>query len=139
MARDGGRTSTCSAADAGRRQQRAFAFLEAARLLVVDAETDPDLASVSAALAVLAGIAAADAACCGALGRRSRGQDHRQATTLVAQIVPDGKEAAAVLKRLLDLKDEAHYGFYNVGGADLRSALRQAEKLVTFADTVLRR
>jgi hypothetical protein len=34
---------------------------------------------VAAALSVLAGIAAADAACGAVLGRRSRGQDHRQA------------------------------------------------------------
>jgi hypothetical protein len=38
-----------------------------------------DLPGVAAALAVLAGIAAADAACCAALGERSRGQAHQEA------------------------------------------------------------
>ncbi|MCP9486841.1 MAG: hypothetical protein MSC30_13350 [Gaiellaceae bacterium MAG52_C11] len=37
----------------------------------------PASRSVAAALAVHSGIASADAACCAALGRRSRGGDHR--------------------------------------------------------------
>jgi hypothetical protein len=94
---------------------------------------------VCASLAVLAGIAAADAACCRALGRRSRGQDHHQAEELVAQVEPGGKQASNALRRLLDLKDEAHYGFFDVGGNDLRAALRQAEELVKFAEDALSR
>lgn len=88
---------------------------------------------------MLAGIAAADAACCAALGRRARGQNHRDACALVAQIAPGGRRAASRLQRILDLKDEAHYGFFGVGGTHLRAALRQADALVEFADTVLRR
>lgn len=74
-----------------------------------------------------------------ALGRRSRGDSHREAEVLVAKIVPDGTQAAGALRRLLNLKDEAHHGFFGVGGAHLRAALRQAQALVTFADAVLRR
>jgi hypothetical protein len=43
------------------------------------------------------------------------------------------------LGRLLSLKDEAHYGLFDVGGQQLKSALRQASDLVEFAETTLRR
>src|SRR5438270_6900164 len=132
------RTQMCSRADARTRLDHARKFLEVATLIV---EPGQDLAysSAAAALAVLAGIAAADAACCQVLGRRSRAQDHRQAVDLVTQIEPGGKEAAKSLGRLLSLKDQAHYGLFDVAGQDLQTALRQADALVTFAAGVLRR
>ncbi len=102
-------------------------------------ETDTDYVSVAAALAVLAGIAASDAACCKALGRRSRGQDHHEAEGLLRQIEPGGKTAATTLRRLINLKDEAHYGFIDVSGQDLQAAIRQAKALVSFAESVLKR
>jgi hypothetical protein len=95
--------------------------------------------SQAAALAVLAGIAASDSACCKALGRRSRGPDHREAANLVERVTPGGKQAARSLNRLLSLKDQAHYGLFDVGGADLKSALRQASGLIKFAEATLRR
>lgn len=107
-------------------------FLEVAEMTAGEAG-DLEYASAAAALAVLAGIAASDAACCAALGRRSRGQDHQQATGLVEQVEPGGPEAAKALRRLLNLKDEAQYGFFDVGGQDLRAALRQARVLADFA------
>jgi hypothetical protein len=131
------RTQPCSEADAQRRFGHARKFLEVARLTA--SETDTDYVSVSAALAVLAGIAASDAACCGALGRRSRGQDHHEAEDLLRQIEPGGKTAATTLRRLVNLKDEAHYGFLDVSGQDLHAAIRQAEALVSFAETILKR
>jgi hypothetical protein len=42
-------------------------------------------------------------------------------------------------ERLLNLKDEAHYGLFDVGSNDLKSALRQASKLAEFAAEVLQR
>lgn len=102
-------------------------------------EADSDYVSVAAALAVLAGIAASDAACCKALKRRSRSQDHHDAEELLEQITPGGKTAARTLRRLINLKDEAHYGFFDVGGKDVRAAIRQAKELVGFAETVLTR
>ena len=96
-------------------------------------------ANVAAALAVLAGIAATDAACCKALGVRSRGQDHRQAADLVEQIEPGGRDAAKALRRLLDHKDAAEYGFTRVAGQTLVALLRRATDLVAFAEDVLRR
>lgn len=95
--------------------------------------------SVAAALAVLAGIAACDAACCAALGTRARGQDHHEAETLVKQVEPGGPAAATALRRLLDQKDTAHYGLVHVSGQSLKAALRQAQALVGFAATVVGR
>jgi hypothetical protein len=124
--------------EARTRLEHARKFLDVAEL-VSDEAGDVEYASAAAALAVLAGIAAADAACCAALGRRSRGQDHRQATELVGQVAPGGDRAANALRRLLSLKDEAHYGFFDIGGKDLQGALRQAQTLVDFAVEVIQR
>lgn len=140
MPRGSARTQICSSAEARGRLEHARKFLDVAELVAGDTHADEaEYSSASAALAVLAGIAATDAACCKALGRRSRGPDHREAEALVAQIMPDGRQAAGSLRRLLNLKDEAHYGFFGVGGTHLRASLRQAQALVDFADGVVRR
>jgi hypothetical protein len=132
------RTQPCSAGQARTRLGHAEKFLEVAEMTAAEG-ADTEYASAAAALAVLAGIAASDAACCAALGRRSRGQDHRQAVELVEQIAPGGGDAGKALRRVLSLKDEAHYGLFDVGGGDLRAALRQARDLVKFASEVVRR
>jgi hypothetical protein len=133
-----GRTQRCSEQDARARLTHARRFLEVAELTAGEG-SDAQYTSPAAALAVLAGIAAADAACCKALGLCSRAQDHRQAADLVEQVTPSGKQAASSLRRLLSLKDEAHYGLFDVGGKDLQAALRQARALVTFAEEVVQR
>lgn len=133
-----GRTQQCSAPEARNRLDNAVKFLEVAELVSNEGK-DPGYASQAASLAVLSGIGAADAACCKALGRRSRSQNHHDAEDLIGQIEPGGKDAANDLRRLLNLKDEAQYGFYNVSGSDVRAVLRQAGDLVKFADGVLRR
>jgi HEPN domain-containing protein len=132
------RTQQCSDADARRRLEQARKFLDVAELTAEEGDGS-EYSSVSASLAVLGGIAATDAACCKALGRRSRGQDHHQAEDLVVEITPGGEDAAKALRRLLSLKDEAQYGFYAVSGTDLKAAVRQARKLVDFAEDVVRR
>ncbi|WP_327638168.1 hypothetical protein OHB24_07280 [Kribbella sp. NBC_00482] len=131
-----GRAQECNRAQAAVRLNQARAFLEVAEL--VGAEDD-ELANdnVAAALAVLAGIAAADAACCGTLGQRSRGQDHRQAIQMVAQAGPDGKALSQALRRLLDIKDGAHYGMIYVGAAKAKAAIRNARTLVDGAAKLL--
>ena len=140
MAGPEARTQDCSVAEARGRLAKARKFLEVGDLVREIAEDgDEESASVSTALFVLAGIAAADAACCHALGRRSRGQDQHAAEELVATIVPHGSKAAVALRRLLSLKDEAHYGFYAIGGAKLRAAGRNAQTIVNFADSAMRR
>jgi hypothetical protein len=132
------RTQPCSIAQARTRLAHARKFLEVAELVAGEAG-DVEYASAAAALAVLAGMAASDAACCVALGRRSRGQDHLQAIELVEQVAPGGAQAAKAVRRLLSLKDEAHYGLFDVGGRDLQAALRQAKTLVDFAGAAIQR
>ena len=137
MTRRRGRTQSCGPAEARTRAGSAVKFLEVA--LLIESEEEGTFRSVAASLAVLAGIAATAAACCSALGRRSRGSDHHDAEALVAEIVPDGVQAANWLRRLIDLKDTAQYGIIYVSRDDLKVAMRQAEKLVEFADEVIRR
>jgi hypothetical protein len=114
------------------RLRHARSFLDVADLVASEGD-DVELSSVSASLTVLAGIAASDAACCRALGRRSRGPDHRAAADLLKTVSPGGAAAANALNRLLGLKDDAHYGLTSVSRARLRVALRQASDLVNFA------
>lgn len=132
------RTATCTRADATRRQDQAAKFLEVAGIVEGESDEIAASANVAASLAVLAGIAASDAACCAALGRRSRGQDHRQAAEMLCDVSPGGQEAARHLQRLLDLKDGAHYGVLTLTGNDLKIALRSAQALVEFSAKALR-
>jgi hypothetical protein len=94
---------------------------------------------VSAALAVLAGIAASDAICATRLRRIHRGQDHRSASTLLEQATPDGKKLAATFVRLIDLKDQAHYGVLIIPLQQARSAVKWARLLVDRARQELER
>lgn len=135
--RKAGRAQRCGRPQATNRLAHACKFLDAAELIATDIEDDEANASVAASLAVLAGIAASDAACCARLGRRSRSQDHHDAERLLTEIVPDGRDAAKDLRRLLDLKDAAQYGVMHVSTAELRTAVRRAHALVNFATRAL--
>jgi len=53
--------------------------------------------------------------------------------------MPDGREASAALRRLIELKDKAQYGIIHVSRADLKTALKQAERMVAFARDVMDR
>lgn len=135
--RHASRTQECDGVDAHRRLRDARAQLDLAELATAD--STPEERKAAAACAVLAGIAAADAACCGSLGRRSRSQDHRDAVALVRQVAPGGADAAKQLARLLGLKDQAQYGFEDIADQKLMTARRQARALVVFAESVLGR
>lgn len=102
-------------------------------------DSSPIYGSAAASLAILAGIAASDAACCRVLGQRSRSENHRDAENLLVQIEPGGKRAASDLRELLNLKDKAQYGFLRLGEAELKRVMRRAESLAEFAAEVLRR
>lgn len=138
MARITSRTQSCDRTDASTRLAHARKFLEVAEITASEHEI-PESASVAAALAVLAGIAASDVACCAALDRRARGRDHHEAEGMLAQVLASGAEAASTLRSLLDLKDTAQYGLIHVSRQRLTSALRQASKLVQFAADRVRR
>jgi hypothetical protein len=89
--------------------------------------------------AVLAGIAASDAACCKAFGRTNRSQNHRDAVELLGQIAPGGPAAARHLERLLSLKDQSQYGFTELTEQKLQQAVRRAKALLAHAEEVMRR
>jgi hypothetical protein len=139
MARASARTQACGPAEARRRLDHARSFLEVAELTADVNDLSLEYASVAASIAILAGIAAADAACCQELGRRSRSENHHDAEMLLATITPDGNRAASQLRQLIEIKDTAHYGFITVTAATLKRSLRQARHLLEFAEEVLRR
>lgn len=133
MARASGRAHPCSRAQARERLAQAKTFLDAAHLVGEDEE----FAGVAAALAVLSGIAASDAACCGRLGMHHKGQDHRGAVALLETVEPGGPQMARDLQRLLDRKDDAHYGFAGVGAADEQRMVGWAQRLCDSAADAL--
>jgi hypothetical protein len=139
MAKRKGRAQACGGPQARERQAQAKSFLEVAELTADVHDPDLEYAGVAASVAVLAGIAAADAACCQVLGRRSRSENHHDAEALLEEITPGGKKAASQLRQLIDIKDAAHYGLISVTAAQLKRSLRQAKHLVGFAEEVLRR
>ncbi len=132
-----GRTQPCDRTHARTRLDNAEKSLEVAELASAEEEI-PASRSVAAALAVLSGIASADAACCAALGRRSRGDDHHEAAALLRQIV-EGERAAKALLELINLKDTAQYGLIPITKRELTTTLRRARTLLDFAREVLRR
>lgn len=56
---------------------------------------------------------------------------------LVTQAGSDGKTLARALGRLLDVKDNAHYGMVYVGAPQARAAIRQARALVDGATQLI--
>lgn len=131
------RVQPCSKEQAATRLAHARAYLDVAELVSAD-DSDDALRGVAAGVAVLAGIAASDAACCHALGRRSRGASHKDAVGVLASIGGDDAKAASnALRRLIDLKDKAHYGFTNVSAADRSAALVSARRVLDFAEQTL--
>ena len=131
-------TARCGKEQAKQRLAQAEAFLFVAKLV----HEEPDDAvlprrGVSAALAVLAGIAGADAMCCARLGKVHRGQDHAAAVDLVGTVFPEGVNAAPDLLRLIGLKDKAHYQWQMVSPSEAKSAVAQAERIVELARQVV--
>lgn len=129
------RFASCGKLEGRTRLSQAEKFLEVAELVESEAleGLDPASASVAAALAILAGIAASDAACCAKLGMRSRGDDHQQAQDFLKQITTDGAKAASHLSELISKKDTAHYGVINISQTELKKLMRKAQFMVEFA------
>jgi hypothetical protein len=135
--RKSSRTSACGEREARTRLADARAQLQLAELAAAGSLAAEIKAAISSA--VLAGIAASDAACCKALGRTNRSQNHRDAVELLGQISPGGPDAAKQLERLLSLKDESQYGFTELTGQKLQQAVRRAKAVLTHAEEVMRR
>lgn len=132
MANTPSRSQTCGSADARRRIAQAHALVSVAEL-IHDDTSDIALPSVAASLCVLSGIAASDAACCAALGKRPRGQDHMEAAKLLKTVSPGGSRMAKDLLRLLAAKDESHYGLSLITAAKAQSLIRTATRLANDA------
>lgn len=132
------RTSGCGAVEARARLRTARAYLEVAELVLTE-QTREEFLNVSAGLAVLAGIAAADAICCIRLRSRHRADDHRGAASLLEQATKDGRLLATTLLRLLDVKDAAHYGVIVVATRKARDTTRWAARLVERATEEIER
>lgn len=126
------RTARCTPADAKKRASiAAVAYLEAAEWILQErSDLKAENLSVAAGTAVLAGIAASDAICGRRLGEYHRGDDHRAAIDLLRLAVPDGRQLSMKLQRLLDVKDEAHYGIYFVSTREASEAIKAARMLV---------
>jgi hypothetical protein len=133
--RGASRVTACTPAEARTRRQQARAFLDVAELVLGEPSTQMET-HVSAALSVLAAIAASDAICGLRLGRYSRGQDHDQAVALLAAVdLADGK-LPGHLRRLLTYKDTAHYSPRLVSRSDAQALVRQARILVEAAESL---
>ncbi len=129
--RHSGRVVTCSPAESRARRDQARAFLDVAELVLTE---DRREAHVAAALAVLAGVAAADAICGLTLGKWGRGQDHAQAAGLLAEVALHDVTLPAKLKRLLADKDAAHYSSSLITVEKATAMVRQATALLAEAE-----
>jgi hypothetical protein len=136
MATKGPRTADCTPAQGRSRLRQAQALVMAADLVLSD-DTDTATPSVAAALAVLAGIAASDAACCAKLRKRPRGDNHTEAVKLVRTVEPHGADMAKDLSRLVAAKDESHYGVALVDRAKARRLVGYAQRITSLAEEVL--
>lgn len=142
------RRRSCSSKEARARLRQAEAYLDVAQTVMSDTgrPEDYDYNHVAAGLAVLAAIAGSDALCCGLLGERARGQNHRDAIDLLATArFGDGDETtrarrargvADALATALDLKDASHYGTTLLETPQVRKLLRSAIKVVDAARSV---
>jgi hypothetical protein len=126
-------------ADAVVRQQHARAFFTAAELVseLGDDAGMTNTGNTIGSLAVLAGIAAADAICGATLGHRAAGDSHADAVKLVKQAVP-GTNYSAQLRRLIDSKSESQYSTSLITDARAAELMVSAQKLLDGADEVLR-
>lgn len=125
------RTAKCGRVEAASRLAVAVGYLEAAKR-ELDGHDLLDPLNVASGNAVLAGIAAGDTICCIRLGRMHRGQNHVEGADLLSTAVPDGQTLSQTLRRLLSLKDEAHYGVS-------MTSSRKASDAVKWATTLCRR
>lgn len=74
------------------RLRKARQFLDAAVTIRDFADDEASIGDAFVTLCVHAGIAAADAICCYALGEHARGDSHQEALQLLKKVKPDGAE-----------------------------------------------
>jgi hypothetical protein len=136
MTRARARTGLCGPEEARDRHDHAQRFLETAEVVLEDT-THKGYANVAGALAVLAGVAIADAVCCKALGRHHRGDDHRAAAEFLRQVAHVGDQMARDLDHLLAIKDKTSYQSGYLSRADARRAVGWARRMIEGGTEVL--
>lgn len=92
--------------------------------------------AAAASSAVLAAIAAGDAACTQRIGQVWKGE-HTQAHTLL-RAVSGAEQAASALQKVVSLKAQVQYLGESLTDARLTAALRQAEAVLDLAEQVHR-
>lgn len=119
-------------ADALTRAKHARGFVSAAEIITEFADEigDEAVSTVVSSLAVLAGIAAADAICGVTLKQRSSSDDHAEAVRMLATISPRGKDYARDLRRLVASKSGVQYSPRLVSPAVARDLTKYARRLV---------
>lgn len=127
------RTRPCDKALIRGRMGKAEQFLDAAESVRELAADEEDMGDAYVTLCVHAGIAAADALCCAALGRHAQGDGHQEAVALLRQVNPGGADLAKALEVLLKMKTRAGYSHVSVNAEDRRRARRRAIDLVEAA------
>ena len=139
MSRAGGSTEGMTASQVDARAAQAHSFLEAARLAdeFSDDLGEESAANVITSMAVLAGIAAADAICGKALGVRSKSSNHSDAVSLLNR-AHDGVSVANQLRALIDVKSAAAYEPQMVTKKRSAEALKHAERLIAAMQRALR-
>lgn len=118
------RSSRAEAISRCRIAQKYFAVADLA------ATEDGEAINVAVGLAVLAGIAAADAITSLAIGERYSGKDHSTAADLLGRV---DSGLGAQLRDLVDLEPHSHYGDSLLSTRDRARALRAARILVEAA------
>lgn len=93
--------------------------------------------TAATSLAVHAGISASDAVAGARLGKRSAGDGHNEALTLLRLSGEDGIELARILARLIALKPKAEYDPSYIPSATARQAVEWAHRCVNIARKVL--
>jgi len=115
------------------RLRKADQFMHAADVIQELAGNEDDVGDAYVTLCVHAGVAAADAVCCMALGEYSQGDDHNAAVVHLSKVRPDGRRLANSLRTLLSMKTRAGYSHEPVSAAERKRAQRAAERLLDAA------
>lgn len=122
---------TASLVDAETRLNDARAYLQQAEISL-ELVRGPRVAATVVSSAVLAGVAAADAACAMALGRFSTGA-HDQAARLLGT-VNGSKKAVGDLSRLVAIRTAAQSAGDSITDRQAMDAIDRARRLLAFAE-----
>lgn len=133
------RTTAMTANDVRVRAKHAHTFL-ATLDLVNDLGTDAGItstANVLGVLAVNASIAASDAICGFALGKRAAGDAHDEAVRLLTTATVNGARYAKDLRRVLSVKSDVQYSPIFLSDTRATEISRWARRLVAGMDAEL--